>query len=324
MSGLSLLGQNEEAEEQGFNTTPPIEHFSQFIENIEHEKKGDTNNEADKASDLDVSVRWSEFTQRWKYTIVAFYMLVVWPLGAVYFPRFIRATSSEFKPSVGTQSYEADQVYKGAYNTVDEHLPVVVLLEHHQPYKNYSNDTLVDGLSDLYKSTRDFVLNISNHLEELAKSYKHDDTYNKSSYAHISSYYSLENAGLYTLARHAFASKDGHMTFIRIEFATPSEATKRLFLDEIIFTCTKTFHPPMDVNVSFTGMHYFQQDMLDEIRADLKRMDFFSLPLALLVVAFVLRGGATGTNRLHVVSIIAIPLLTIISTTALAGALLLH
>jgi len=285
-------------------------------------KKNTNNDGRNKELDLEVSTGWSNFTHKWRHAIISFFFIVLWPLGVVCFPRLLHATSSEFKPTVGTPSYEADQVYKNAYNTVgEEHLPVLVLLEHRQRFNSIgSNDTLVDGYSELYQSTRNFVLNISAHLEYLSRSY--NNNLNNQSYAHITSYYAFEKAGLYTLAKHTFASQDGLMTFIRIEFATISDKTKRQFLDDIMITCTELFHPPNNVNISFTGMHFFQQDTLNEVKADMKRMDFISLPLALLVVAFVLRRGAAGTTNLpRILPIIVIPLLTIISATALAGEL---
>lgn len=338
MSRLLDVGREvEEAkeEESKINSLPEVEqiiksHFNDRIDpksnhgSITCSINKNDNYERNKELVLELSTVWSNFTNKWRRTIISCFIMVVWPLGAVCFPRLLHATSSEFKPTVGTPSYDADQVYKDAYNTVgEEHLPVVVLLEHRQRFNSISsNDTLVDGHSELYQSTRDFVLNISNHLEDLSRNY--NNNWNNQSYTHITSYYTLEKAGLYTLAKHTFASKDGLMTFIRIEFATTSDTTKRQFLDDIMTTCTELFQPPKKVDISFTGMHFFQQDMLNEARADLKRMDFISLPLALLVVALVLRRGGAGTKNLpHILSIILIPLITIISATALAGALII-
>ena len=359
--------------------TPPIEAFALLRQDIssdssvrslpstlQDENQHSSDELRESAHHKPISLRWSEFTDKRRWCILAFWV-IQWPLGMAYFPRFIHSTSSEFQPVPGTLSYEADRVYKEAYNIpLGDRLPVIVLLEQQKREDiclgNIDNDTnetnscptLIDGVSDLYTTTRDFVLNMSKHLEQVAANFDPKDTYrepfssyftssltnvsrilslplqqvdehalvppyamkmqqtnsNATSYARIGSYYAAEKAGLHTLAKRAFASKDGHMTFLRIEFATPSEGTKNEFLREI--TAYGSSNVPKGVNVSYTGLHYFQLDMLHGIRADMEVMDFFSLPLALLVVALVLGN----------LPIMVIPLLTIISTIFFAGTLM--
>lgn len=252
-----------------------------------------------------VPYRRSHCMNKFQWVVLFVYIGIVWPLGVYCFPRFIRATSSDFQPFRGTPSYDADQLYKEAYHIVgEEHLPVLVVLEQqiNTTTNNNETTTLVDGISSCYKETREFVLNLTAHLQ---------DTF--APFTKVSNFYLAEQAGLYTFARRHFASHNGRMTFIRIEFST---SEKQRFLEEL-----ETFinlHPSPWFHVSLTGVHYFQQDMLHGIRSDLKTMDFISLPLSLLVVAFVLIGNHT-TSVKKLLSIVLIPLFTILSTAALAG-----
>jgi RND superfamily putative drug exporter len=70
-----------------------------------------------------------------------------------------------------------------------------------------------------------------------------------------------------------------------------------------------TDNVPAGVNVSFTGIHFFQDDILAGAKSDVKHMDSIVLPLALIILALVLGN----------LPIMIIPLFTIASATFLSA-----
>jgi len=340
-------------------------------------------------SDLDLnqfsklSRQWTEFTYEYRWYIIACWIAFIWPLGAFCYPRFTKSTSSEFSPVPGSLSFQADQIFKDAFDVpLTIRLPAIMLLEQissnistsyfdnnyydsisnrFSPWPNFdfseptfenqllledrcnstTTTSLIDGHSELYNSTRYFVFSFKEHLEELIYSYgpnpkvngmsstiyEHESTRAKieqdgevdevmgyitsdvklSTYIKVNSFYGAEQQQLYSLARRQFASSSGNLTYVKIDYATPTVKNMREFLQEM--TTYAEDHVPRGVKVSFTGIHFFQDDILAGAKADVKRMDTIVLPLALIILAIVLGN----------LPVMAIPLFTIISATLLSS-----
>ena len=277
---------------------------------------------------------WNRFISRFHSILLILTVFVVWPIGFFSFEAFHQHTDSTFNPLPGTPSQAAQDAFASAYGGHDwqdpMNPPLILVLK-------ATNETLslIDPEQEAYRTAETFTFNISSALREhLAATpmcrgsrsisfYASEQTMSSSNSTgqnetaswslQVTSYYSLEKEGLGLLAR-SLVADGGLMTIMQIQYIPPDswrgDAKACMFaLLDAIESYSIQYAPPEFFSVEFTGIHWFQRDLIRATRADIHRMDMVALPLALFLLGVVLPHANSCFVWL-------VPLVTMVSTVA--------
>ena len=280
---------------------------------------------------------WNKFTRRHHVTLLFFCIIIIWPLGIYSLPRLMRNADSTFTALSGTPSADALLDYHNAYNPSSSNIsdasnsphfkPIMVLfqLDNFNSSKK-SSTSLIDGTSIYFNQTQAFVFQYCQYIQSQLTT---SDTVESS--IEIESFYHLY-AEFPILAKQAFASPNGNIVLIKINppQSLLESKTKLLnFLQKITsypdmvsggvinghvnLNKNKIHSLPPLVSISFTGIPLFQQDMIISSKNDVSRLDTISLPISLLILAWVLQSS---------VVLLILPIMTIGTTICLWSTIL--
>ena len=175
-----------------------------------------------------------------------------------------------------------------------------------------TNTSLTKQGSPPYVQAKTYTQQLQGYLEqscwEVGSSSEQEDR-NKSSinWFRVSSFYSLAEKGFPTLAQSTLASPNGSTVLVQIQYLSPSAnepTTTKLSNSQRQRMDREIIHQLMDCVQDFgdsylgqssdsyfvlryTGLPWFQTDLSDAMVADLQRMDYVVLPLALLFLGLV-------------------------------------
>lgn len=288
------------------------------------------------SSDGSIASQWTSFARRRRVPVLMVNFLILWPLGLYSLPRFIKSTDSTFRPDPGTPSGDAAIVFRKAYGSQDGGLDVgdplnpgaIVILD--QAGGSGGEGTITDGRSKLHNATRDFALGFEDYLrgrilEGLPPGPKKSaaEAASPSSSApsassseeipkvEVVSTYSLAKQSLTTVAK-ALTTTDGRTTILRIRYSVPADVESDSELErKYIANIDDSIRSygdaklPEGVRIYYTGLKFFQDDVLTSTRADMHKMDWYVLPLALIILPCVLDAHF---------AVLLIPVVTIFST----------
>eukprot|EP00978_Attheya_sp_CCMP212_P002108 scaffold4347_cov55-Attheya_sp.AAC.1 len=264
---------------------------------------------------------WNRWLHRHRLYVLGGVLGLVWPFGLYALHTFPSRTDSTFVPVPTSPSGRAVRLFRRAYSNTSKggdlslsdplNPGLFVVLDYFE--QNGSNSTtLIDGKSSIYNATRDYCFALEHHLQQALPKLAHrliqDAHWNGTVQVEVISYYSLKEDKLPHLAK-SLAMPDGRTALVPIRYSIPSalahqSSLKRRYIDSIL-DLVRQFESPSDIQVSYTGMKYFQRDLIITMHEDLKRMDVWVLPLALILLAIVLRAH---------MGVLLLPLMAIITT----------
>ena len=249
---------------------------------------------------------WSEGISFIKIPLIILLLTVMWPFGAVSFRRFQNSTDSTFHPIPGTPSAQAQNAFAQSYpddwlNPM--HPSLLVVLE------TSTNYSLANKQSPLYHPARDFSLGLAKHLNDTCWKIQGDMDCQKEPWLQVTSYYSLLDENLHWLSK-TLTTSSGDTVLLSVQFLLPNNATntrERVYQLMDVVQDYGNSHVPKNCTVSYTGIKWFQSDLMKATKTDLRRMDAIVLPLALVLLGIVLPNARPSLVWI-------IPLITMIST----------
>ncbi len=232
--------------------------------------------------------RYTKFLNKYKFFVLAFWLLL---FGASIFfaVDFIGETVSDFDSPVNSQSYLANKILEEEFpGFADETSLAIVIRE------NSGNTALTEEIRVFSYSLIDYLL---------------DSEYN-SLIEDISGFFFFNDTGMVEIAMN-FVSEDLQSTIIVINFKLETDQsingitsyTREFIADEV----------PTEYTAVLTGSKVMLEDMQEASKQDIIRMDAIVLPIALLILALVVR-----SFRLLVV-----PIVSLLCTISIAFSIML-
>lgn len=248
---------------------------------------------------------WNQGISFLKIPIIIIVIALVWPYGAISFRRFQDSTDSTFHPIQGSASEEAQNAFARSYQ--DDwlnpmHPSLLVVLE------TNTNHSLVNEKSPLFEPARDFSLGLTKHLNETCWKIQGDEDCRKDSWLQVTSYYSLVNEKLHWLSK-TLSTRNGDTVLLSVQYLLENATNTRERVYQLMNVVQDygNSHVPTNCTVSYTGIKWFQSDLMKETKTDLRRMDAIVLPLALLLLGIVLPNARPSLVWI-------IPLITMVTT----------
>jgi predicted RND superfamily exporter protein len=252
------------------------------------------------------AVQWNNVISWSKSILLVLLFVILWPIGARSFKKFTAATDSTFHPIHGSSSDEAQSAFQQIYETdfSDPMRPALVLV------LESTNQSFSNARSTVFAQARNFSLGLSDLLSNGTCWQQEDSSCFSDPWLQITSYYSLKGQGLSTLAN-ALVASDGLTTVLQVQYLLPANLkhppSRVSQLMDTIRSYGDLASSTVDFKISYTGIKWFQTDLIESTQKDLRRMDALVLPLALVLLGVVLPRA-----RPSVVWIV--PLVTMIST----------
>lgn len=249
---------------------------------------------------------WNQGISLIKIPLLIIVLSVIWPFGAVSLRRFTHSTDSTFHPIPFSPSERAQNAFAELYANDWQnpmHPALLTVLE------STTNQSLVDERSPLYNPARNFSVGLADHLNSTCWKIEGDDDCQKDSWIQVTSYYSLKQENLSWLAK-TMATTSGDTSLLSVQYLLANNMTnirERVFQLMSVIQDYGDQHVPVNCTVSYTGLKWFQSDLMKATQTDLRRMDALVLPLALVLLGLVLPNA-----RPTLVWII--PLITMITT----------
>lgn len=264
------------------------------------------NDPESEAAPRTIGHRWSAIVSRCHLWILLS-LTVVWPMGAWSLHQLNGLTDSTVRPLPQTPSAMAQAAFARNYPSDYDnplHPATVILLE------SRSNETLIDDTGGAGAEARDFWFTLNMTLSQHCWSWAENCT---DDWLSLTSYYSLSDAGLSWLGE-ALVGDDGRLTWLELRYRVNGNSTKedRARVGELrqVLEDYSSSYNASAFQVQFTGLWWFQADMVTQAKQDLRRMDVIVLPLALLLM-----GAVLPRARLSVLWMI--PLASMLTTTAM-------
>lgn len=249
---------------------------------------------------------WNQGISLIKIPLLIIVLSVIWPFGAVSLRRFTHSTDSTFHPIPCSPSERAQNAFAELYANDWQnpmHPSLLIVLE------STTNQSLVDERSPLYNPARNFSLGLAGHLNSTCWKIEGDDDCQKDSWLQVTSYYSLQQENLSWLAK-TMATTSGDTSLLSVQYLLANNFSNTRERVSQLMSVIQDYgdqHVPVNCTVSYTGLKWFQSDLMKATQTDLRRMDALVLPLALLLLGLVLPNA-----RPSIVWII--PLITMITT----------
>lgn len=252
-----------------------------------------------------LSTAWNQGISFLKIPLIILIFSVVWPVGIMSFRIFQNSTDSTFHPIPASPSERAQNAFQESYQNDwlnPMHPSLLVVLE------TSTNHSLVQKTSPLYHPARDFSLGLARHLNETCwKIHETDTECLKEPWIQVISYYSLEEEKLHWLAN---TLTTGDVVLISVQYLLAENATntrERVYTLMDVVQAYGDTHVPFNCTVAYTGIKWFQSDLMMATKTDLRRMDAIVLPLALVLLGVVLPNARSSLVWI-------IPFVTMITT----------
>jgi len=250
---------------------------------------------------------WSQAMDYSKVTLLVAAICLLWPLGVWSFREFTHSTDSTFHPIPGSLSAQAQAAFTKAYpnDWSDPMHPVLVLV-----LESTKNESLLDSTNDSYNRTRVFCQGLQLAINSTCWKTAFDSDCATEDWIKVTTYFDLHDVKLEYLAQSLTASR-GRTALIEVQYLLSANATHHRERVNQIMNVLKNYGDANAddafFNVSYTGLQWFQSDLMKETQSDLAKMDAIVLPLALILVGVVL-------PRAHPGFVWIIPLITMITT----------
>jgi predicted RND superfamily exporter protein len=233
---------------------------------------------------------------------------LLWPLGAWSFMEFTHNTDSTFHPIPGSISADAQAAFAQAYpnDWSDSMHPMLMLV-----LDSTTKESLVDEHMLGYNATKHFCQGLQEIIHTTCWKTAWDQQCATEEWIKITSYFSFHETQLDYLAQSLTASR-GTTMVVEIQYLLPSNTTHRhQRINQLMDVLTRYDNQQNHeyFNVSYTGLPWFQSDLMKATKADLAKMDAIVLPLALILVGMVL-------PQANAAFVWIIPFITMITTVS--------
>ncbi|MCG3259754.1 MAG: MMPL family transporter [Candidatus Heimdallarchaeota archaeon] len=211
--------------------------------------------------------KYHEFLKKYKVVVLVIWV-IIFAFGIWLGPKFLNETSTNFEAPANSPSVIAEKVFA-------------------TEFPGYENET---SMIMLIRMVNDSESVVNNDTESFCSQVI--DSISNSSFDHIVlsvlSYYSLVDAGFSQVAD-GFVSTEERSMLLTIDLIYNEENSSISAFVEYLREEVHKINTSEDFNVYLTGYLVMYLDMQDATEEDLLRMDLIVIPIALLVLAFVLR-----------------------------------
>jgi uncharacterized membrane protein YdfJ with MMPL/SSD domain len=249
---------------------------------------------------------WNQGISLIKIPLLVVVLAVIWPFGVHSFRKFTHSTDSTFHPVSNSLSERAQNAFAESYRNDWQnpmHPALLIVLE------STTNQSLVDEQSPLYSPARNFSMGLTQHLNSSCWKMEGDADCQKDAWLQVISYYSLQQQNLSWLAK-TLATPSGDTCLLSVQYLLPNNVTNtRERVSQLMFAIQAygDQYVPVNCTVSYTGLKWFQSDLMTATQTDLRRMDALVIPFALLLLGLVLPNARPSLVWI-------IPLITMITT----------
>ncbi len=209
--------------------------------------------------------KYTQFLKKYKIIVIITWVIIL-GFSIWLAPRFISETSSDFNVPEDTPSFQANTILKEEFPEVDTQTSIVLVIQN----LNGSESVLTTEI-ELFS----IAFNSSIRNSEYG-----------SFIADIRGYYFLINTSLSIVAM-GFVSETNTTTIVDISLNSISDSTLNDFVAFVYDTLD--FIQPEGYIMLLTGSHILFEDMKNASERDILTMDSIVLPLALLILALVLK-----------------------------------
>eukprot|EP00298_Acanthocystis_sp_HF-20_P015375 c21121_g1_i1.p1 GENE.c21121_g1_i1~~c21121_g1_i1.p1 ORF type:complete len:819 (+),score=310.55 c21121_g1_i1:31-2487(+) len=229
------------------------------------------------------------FLKKRKYFILAFWVIVV-GAGSFFALAFMANTTSVFDAPKDSPSGKASSAIDAAFPASSQQSPVIVLVD--------DSNGHVDS-----PETVTFAVNLQKRIKQCS-------SYGALIGGTIVNYYFLNEAQLYTIAK-SFISRNDSMIFVcNLNLTSGQDEKLRDCIIDIASDLSRDL--PSSFRTRVTGELVFYKDIQDGAQKDLEKVDGIALPLALIVLAYVLRS----------VRLVLVPLISIVVSVVASFAMM--
>ncbi len=211
--------------------------------------------------------KFHKFLEKYKIAIIVFWIVIL-GVGVWLGPRFLDETSSNFEAPEDSPSAIADSILAEEFPKYMNQTSAVIILrmknENESIINSQTEGFCSDIVDDIYDSEFDeYIVSILN-------------------------YYILVDANLSSYAS-ALVSTEERSMIVNIEFEYEEEGNTLGSFIEFLRKEIEELHTSEEFVVYLTGFYVMYIDMQEATAEDLTKMDMIVLPIALVVLAFVLR-----------------------------------
>ena len=211
--------------------------------------------------------KYHEFLKKYKVVVLVIWV-IIFAFGIWLGPKFLNETSTNFEAPANSPSVIAEKVFATEFPGYENETSMIMVIR----MVNDSESVVNNDTESFCSQVIDSILNSS--FDHIVLS--------------VLSYYSLVDAGFSQVAD-GFVSTEERSMLLTIDLIYDEENSSIGAFVEYLREEVHKINTSEDFNVYLTGYLVMYLDMQDATEEDLLRMDLIVIPIALLVLAFVLR-----------------------------------
>ena len=211
--------------------------------------------------------KYHKFLKKYKVAILVIWV-IIFAFGIWLGPKFLNETSSNFEAPANSPSVIAEEVLAAEFPGYENETSMIMVIR----MVNDSESVVNDETESFCSQVIDSILNSS--FDHIVLS--------------VLSYYILADAGFSQVAD-GFISSEERSMLLTIDLLYDEENSSISAFVEYLREEVHKINTSEDFNVYLTGYLVMYLDMQEATEEDLLRMDLIVIPIALLVLAFVLR-----------------------------------
>ena len=211
--------------------------------------------------------KYHEFLKKYKVVVLVIWV-IIFAFGIWLGPKFLNETSTNFEAPANSPSVIAEKVFATEFPGYENETSMIMVIR----MVNDSESVVNNDTESFCSQVIDSILNSS--FDHIVLS--------------VLSYYSLVDAGFSQVAD-GFVSTEERSMLLTIDLIYNEENSSISAFVEYLREEVHKISTSEDFNVYLTGYLVMYLDMQEATEEDLLRMDLIVIPIALLVLAFVLR-----------------------------------
>lgn len=207
--------------------------------------------------------KYSNFLKKYKLFIIITWVIII-GFSVWLAPKFISETSSDFNVPEDTPSFIANTILKEEFPNIDTETTIVLVIQN-------PNGTVLNTDIEDFSNSFNTSLRLSEYADMIVS---------------LNGYYFLVGGGLGDAAM-GYVSDSNNTMIMEINVNTVSDEELNSFIDFLDLTIDEL--EPEGYTILLTGSHILFEDMKQASEKDIIVMDSIVLPIALIVLALVLK-----------------------------------